>query len=92
MESGFYFTALIIGIGAFHLISQVVDHFGKHMHAKSNIKKQTRDDWYVFFHCSDLTGKKETPKVNSNDNKQSKQSTKRRPRTDRRTAARISYT
>ena len=98
MEPGFYFTALVIGTGAFHLVSQIADHISKTMHSKSDKqnlsakKAPKRDDWYVFFNCSDLTGKQEDTHINYPGKQQNKKSSSRRRRADKRTAARISYT
>lgn len=62
MEPGLYFTALVITIGALHLVLRAAASIGKMLkqsglrqnHTKR--KSQKRGDWYVFFHCSDLTG------------------------------------
>jgi hypothetical protein len=62
MEPTVIFTILVFSVGALHLVWQAAGHIGK-FHQK-NLKNLTsskrknyyRDDWYVFFHRSDLTG------------------------------------
>lgn len=63
MEPGFYLTTLVFAIAALHLINKVVT-FVTGFRASSGMRpsessKQPvqRDDWYMFFHRSDLTGK-----------------------------------
>ena len=63
MELNLYFTGAIVAICAIHLATVAVDSLtalfknnrleNREPHAQS----QKRDDWYVFFHCSDLLGK-----------------------------------
>jgi len=63
MELNLYFTGAIVAICAIHLATVAVNSLtallknkrleNREPHAQS----QKRDDWYVFFHCSDLLGK-----------------------------------
>jgi len=66
MEINQYFASLVIGIGAIHLVwtacTQISARWNVHkndrtqntaVHAETT---QQRNDWYVFFHCSDLYG------------------------------------
>jgi len=59
MEPLTIFASSIGFIGAFHLLSQAVERFGK-----GNNKRVTqsgkRDDWYCFFELSDLLGTENT--------------------------------
>lgn len=58
MEPGLAFTALVFSIGALHLIWQAADRISKYNHSVNKTSKPAvkRDDWYVFFHRSDLLG------------------------------------
>jgi hypothetical protein len=59
MEPTTYFTLLVLGIGAIHLVCQAFDKIGTWKGKTQQIygkRTQSRDDWYVFFHRSDLTG------------------------------------
>lgn len=63
METGIYFTALVLAVGVLHLVQKVIEcihrfkaPFGKTYNSVPKVPVK-RDDWYVFFHCSDLIGK-----------------------------------
>lgn len=59
MESGFYLTALVFAVAILHLITRGVDSFRHHFKAlnpNSSKAENKRSDWYMFFHCSALTG------------------------------------
>lgn len=61
MEPGFIFTILVFSIGAIHLVRNASDLLGKWWGREQhfipgNQSLQKRDDWYVFFHRSVLTG------------------------------------
>ncbi|WP_163339417.1 hypothetical protein [Desulfopila sp. IMCC35008] len=62
MELNMIFSSLILLIGAFHLAAQVSSFIQRYFFSTNNKvlgteKKATvRDDWYLFFHCSKLTG------------------------------------
>ncbi|MFT5698505.1 MAG: hypothetical protein ACI8ZB_001360 [Desulforhopalus sp.] len=67
MEPRIYLTALVLAVGGLHLVCRLVDVVSRFHAASSRARTGThkaavkRDDWYMFFHCSDLTGdKKET--------------------------------
>ncbi|WP_136809845.1 hypothetical protein [Desulfosediminicola flagellatus] len=62
MEPGMYLTALVITVSALHLLNNVI-HYVSSFHTasakrpdESNKLPAHRDDWYMFFHRSDLTG------------------------------------
>jgi hypothetical protein len=96
MEPGFYFTALVIGTGVFHLVCQVADHLEKRLHSHSfrknlsSRKTRKRDDWYMFFHRSQLTGKEEESQASYSENRKNKRTSGLRRPKDRRIMARIS--
>lgn len=62
MEPGMYFVWLVMGIGALHLVWNLAAYVSRFQSASevrrtdSEGKIVSRDDWYMFFHCSDLTG------------------------------------
>ena len=62
MELTTIFTGLVFAIGLFHVIvqaSSVIDRYlfsGRNKYAGTRRKAAFRDDWYMFFHCSNLTG------------------------------------
>ncbi len=55
MEPLTVFAASVGTIGAFHLLFTAVDRFGKGIYRKGS-KQGKREDWYCFFHLSDLLG------------------------------------
>lgn len=67
MEPSTLFVEFILGMAVVHLVVMASEHVAK-WRAKSHprqrtasgdlVKKNIRDDWYVFFNCSDLYGKK----------------------------------
>ncbi len=69
MEPSTLFVEFILGMGVVHLVGMVSEHVAQ-WRAKSRpgqrttsgdvVKKNIRDDWYVFFSCSDLYGKEPT--------------------------------
>ncbi len=70
METGIYFFALMAGVAALHLITTAVNAYKKTTRNSETEYTTTRrvkdDDWYMFFHVSDLVGKKVLPKTPSN--------------------------
>lgn len=66
MEPSTLFVEFILGMCVVHLVGMASEHVAQ-WRAKSNpgqrtrsanlVKKNIRDDWYVFFSCSDLYGK-----------------------------------
>lgn len=63
MELNVYFTGMILLYCTVHLAmelgKQIITRFGRDAHgdrAHSDMDSSRRDDWYVFFHCRDLTG------------------------------------
>lgn len=75
MEPGFYLTALVFAVAALHLITRGVSLFHRNTKvSRPGMDKSAnkRSDWYMFFHCSDLTGeKKQTTVSNRNDSNKS---------------------
>jgi hypothetical protein len=61
MESGIYLSALVFGIGVAHLAVRAASFFNGRKSADTAGKHTDtrRDDWYMFFHRSQLTGCKE---------------------------------
>lgn len=63
MELNQYFLGLVLSMTVLHLATVAADHlrtlWDKRSFAKPRREavNQERDDWYVFFHCSDLLGK-----------------------------------
>jgi hypothetical protein len=65
METGLqYFAAFVIGFSAFHLICKaaaLIEKMSGNRGKDQSLAKSARpkrDDWYMFFHRSDLTGSK----------------------------------
>ena len=64
MDSGYIFSVFVLGGVAFHLIwnaASFIDRLST-SHGRKERKTgrhATRDDWYMFFHRSDLTGMQE---------------------------------
>lgn len=60
MELSQSFTGLVFLVSAIHLAETFGRAFwARPMHIEKDCKSypaQVRDDWYLFFHCSDLTG------------------------------------
>jgi hypothetical protein len=75
MEPGIYLTALVFAVAALHLINKVVTYASSFRAAsdirpdKSTKASTQRDDWYMFFHRSDLTGEPEKKTKNKQENK-----------------------
>ncbi len=71
MEASTLFVEFILGMCVVHLVGMASEHVAK-WRAKSSpvqrtssgdlVKKNIRDDWYVFFSCSDLYGKESKKK------------------------------
>ena len=89
MEPTTLFAEFVLGMCAVHLISQSSEHIAKWWAKKhpehASAKKVIRDDWYVFFRCSDLWGKDPGKKLNQTINSADKAPTRR----DSRPAARV---
>lgn len=96
MEPATYFTIFVIGICALHLACQAADRIGtwmgktqQHM-TYGKTTKQSRDDWYVFFHRSDLTGQVENlDKNQSKIDRPTVSRSKRARKSSRRLAVRV---
>lgn len=61
MEAQLFFTGLVLFICLVHVtttVGKMLRTFFDHSSAKksSPSHNRPRDDWYVFFHCADLTG------------------------------------
>ena len=69
MEPIEIFTASVLVVGAFHLVATAGTHvlrWWNEMLPQKNFSMQQRNDWYVFFHCSDLVGRQiqqEVPQI-----------------------------
>lgn len=63
MEPGMYLTLLVLAIATLHLVNKTVTFVMRYRAAsitknrKAITSHNPRDDWYMFFHQSDLTGK-----------------------------------
>jgi hypothetical protein len=72
MEPGFYLTTLVFAVAVLHLLNRTVTSVARFLAAsglrsnESRDKPGQRDDWYMFFHRSDLIGK---PKKKDNTSK-----------------------
>lgn len=86
MEPGIYLTALVLAVGVLHLVGKLAESVS-HFHAASGKTQpgadkatEHRDDWYMFFHCSDLTGvtKEKAHKKRANSETGSSQGTRQR--------------
>ncbi len=91
MEPGTVFAGFVLYMGGFHLLWQASDRLSKwwtkNKDTSTLARKQRvkRDDWYVFFHQSDLTGPTRPQKPHSGRSKREKSTDnnlpkKRRPR------------
>jgi len=82
MESGIYLTAMVLAVGALHLITRIAAYVGRYYAASGRGQARPpkapvhRDDWYVFFHRSDLTG--DSPVKKSEKRAGTRTNTKRR--------------
>lgn len=95
MEPATILTIMVFSVGALHLVWQAASGIGKLLgKTQQNLtygkrSKSHRDDWYVFFHRSDLTGPDTSKeKSKSLSDRQSTSSTRRR-KSSRRLVARV---
>ena len=64
MELTTIFTGLVLAVGIFHVIAQASNFIRRYLFSGGSKvvgvsrKATSRDDWYMFFHCSDLTGER----------------------------------
>jgi len=91
MEPGFYLTTLVFAVAVLHLINRAVTSVTRFLAAsdlrlnESRKKPVQRDDWYMFFHRSDLIGKpKEKNNTNRNNMSISSPSSEKQKRCDSR--------
>lgn len=58
MESGIYLSAMVFGVGLMHLVVRAASMMsnGKRTGQQKTKSNAQRDDWYMFFHRSQLTG------------------------------------
>lgn len=61
MEPGYSLTILVCAVGALHLAWRAGAYMSKYIASSKGLqagaaKSVKRDDWYMFFHRSDLTG------------------------------------
>jgi hypothetical protein len=65
MEPGMYMTGIVFAIGALHLVTRVVTYVSRYYAESASVQARAkkapvqRDDWYMFFHRSQLTGEPE---------------------------------
>ena len=65
MEPGMYLTALVFAVAVLHLLNNMIRYVGSFRATsgkRSNVSSKLpthRDDWYMFFYRSSLTGKAE---------------------------------
>ena len=70
MEPAIYFTIFVLAIGVLQLICNVKSYISKFVATDQQLRASTtsqptkRDDWYMFFHRSDVTGKVHHTKKN----------------------------
>lgn len=94
MEPGIYLTGMVFAIGALHLITRLVTYVSHYYaasamgQARSQKAPVHRDDWYVFFHRSDLTGESLEKTTQKRDDKRSNISPRSSGRSDSRPALR----
>jgi len=91
METGTVITGFVLYMGGLHLLWQASDRLSKWWTKNKTVttlaQKQRikRDDWYVFFHLSDLTGtarpqKSHSSRIKKNSTTKNNLPKKRRPR------------
>lgn len=89
MEPTMLFAEFVLGMCAVHLISQSSEQIAKwwarNRPEHASAEKNVRDDWYVFFRCSDLWGKDPGKKLNQT----TKPADKAQSRRDIRPVARV---
>lgn len=94
MEPAMYMTGMVLAVGALHLVTRVVTYVSRyHAASKSGRAKSKkvpvhRDDWYMFFHRSDLTGESRDKRSSTRKDNHSDISPGTRQRRDTRTALR----
>ncbi len=75
MEPIVLFATLVFGFCALDLIWRLSAYMGRTASGKRQVagdrKPVQRSDWYLFFHCSDLTGEKTTVKKDARISKRS---------------------
>ncbi len=85
MEYGFYLMSLVLGCALFHLISRAIEQYaswrirtGKNA-IRAYRQSPERDDWYVFFRSSSLTGSPQRPPADRRPENRTGASNSRRP-------------
>jgi len=69
MSTGIVLIGLIAAVSLMHLTANTTHALARLRGSQSRDQRQMmaasgkRDDWYVFFHCSDLAGKETAPKM-----------------------------
>jgi len=98
MEPGFYLTTLVFAVAALHLINKSITYVSGFLAAsgmRSNESRKVpakRDDWYMFFHLSDLIGKPEKKNETKPENTSISSSLGKHKRRDSRPALRRQLT
>lgn len=96
MEPGMYFTLLVFSVAGLQLVWQAAARLSKWLGMSNqnlmygNRRQAKRDDWYVFFHRSDLTGSlNETSSVDTTVNQRPASTAPRKRKGANRPVARI---
>ncbi|WP_028580946.1 hypothetical protein [Desulfogranum japonicum] len=93
MEPIQYFAVVVAAVGALHLLSVCTKYASRqNTEKKKSVDKaegidSRRDDWYVFFHCAQLTGRQSVP--NKAQNPQPSTKKIKKPGKQRRPALRV---
>jgi hypothetical protein len=67
MVPGIYLTELVLAVCVLHLVWRLRKAIRRFRASSVRTQRAAsksavqRDDWYMFFHCSDLTGEKKKP-------------------------------
>ncbi len=95
MEPATFFTIMVFSVGALHLVWRAADSIGKLLGKNQQSltygkrKENHRDDWYMFFHRSDLTGPETTRDMSTSTGDHPSASSTRRRKSSKRPVARV---
>lgn len=98
MEPATILTIMVFSVGALHLVWQAASRIGKLLGKSQQSltygKHSTncRDDWYVFFHRSDLTGPEQGRDKSISKGERPSTSATQRRKSSRRLVARVNLT
>jgi len=76
MEPTTLFAAFIVFMGGCNLVFSAIDHLGDGVYSEEYQPVQ-QDDWYCFFHTSDLLGVKGAQKGNARRQQQQREQQRR---------------